>query len=310
MDIKLRSYLFCFITIIVWSTLEVVSKSIGTNISPIAITAYRFLIGGFIILPFAIIQIRKHSIVLNAVDFLKISIPGILNVTISMLLLQLSIHYGKAALSAIIISTNPIFVAFFARILLKEKLDFMKIVGISGGFIGLIVILSQENLYLAESRNVLIGVIFGILSSITFGLYTVISKKYIKQYGNVVLNSFSFIIGSFILVVVSIIFGKDLTFQLSYKMIVPLLYLGVFITGIAYLIFFEALKHISTTSGSMFFYLKPVIASILAYFTLHEQLNLIQILGIAVIILSISLDKLNPVKNLKQMKEKSKKNAN
>ena len=244
MSIKLRSYLFCLITICFWSTLEVVSKTIGSEISPNAIAAYRFLIGGLVILPFAINQLHKSKRILQPLDMLKISIPGIVNVTISMFLLQLSIHYGKAGLSAIIISSNPIFVAIFARILLKERLDISKIIGISGGIFGLLLILSQEHLHLSESRNILIGVIFGVLSSISFGLYTVLSKKYVKEYGNMVLNSFSFIIGSIILVGASLVLGKDLTFRLQADMILPLLYLGIFITGIAYLLFFEAVKHI------------------------------------------------------------------
>lgn len=305
-NIVVRSYLFCFITILFWSTLEVISKPISGMISPTAMTAFRFLIGGFVILPFALKQIQRDKIKLSWKDLSKISLPGIINVTISMLLLQLSVHYGKASLAAIIISINPIFVAIFASFILKEKVDLLKIIGITGGIFGLIIILSQENLHLAESRSLLIGVIFGLLASISFGLYTVLSKKYVAQFGNLILNSFSFIIGSVILIVVSAVIGRDLSFPMNAKIIVPLLYMGIFITGLAYLIFFEALKHIPAASGSMFFFLKPVLASVLAYFTLNEHLNVIQMLGIIIVIVSISIDKWSFKSNRKRIQKRDK----
>jgi len=68
------------------------------------------------------------------------------------------------------------------------------------------------------------------------------------------------------------------------------LYLGIFVTGLAYLLFFEALKKIPAATGSMFFFMKPVIASVLAFLLLNEKLSLMQIIGILFVIESLTID--------------------
>ena len=78
------SYVYLFITIFFFSTLEVTGKFISGEISPFAVTIYRFLLGGLLILPFAISEIKKNKTKLKIRDFIKLSYPGIVNVTISM----------------------------------------------------------------------------------------------------------------------------------------------------------------------------------------------------------------------------------
>ncbi len=284
------SYVFLFITIFFFSTLEVTGKFISGGISPFAITIYRFLLGGLLILPFAISEIKKNKTKFRFTDFMKLSYPGIVNVTISMMLLQLAIYYGKASLTAIIVSSNPIFVAIFARIILKEKMNISRIFGIVAGLIGVVLIISAESDVQTISRNPNLGIIFACLASIIFAFYTVISKKYVKKYGNLTTNTIAFFMGSIVLAIISVIFGMKLTFEPSLKNLLAIGYLGIFVSGIAYILFFEGLKKVPTAVGSMFFFLKPVIASILAYLIFRERINGIQIFGILVIIAGINIE--------------------
>lgn len=294
------SYVFLFITIFFFSTLEVTGKFISGGISPFAITIYRFLLGGLLILPFAISEIKKNKTKLRFTDFMKLSYPGVVNVTISMMLLQLAIYYGKASLTAIIVSSNPIFVAIFARIILKEKMNIYRIFGIAASLIGVILIISAKSDVQTISRNPNLGIIFACLASITFAFYTVISKKYVKKYGNLTTNTIAFFMGSIVLSIISVIFGMKLTFEPSLKNLLAIGYLGIFVSGIAYILFFEGLKRVPTAVGSMFFFLKPVIAPILAYFIFRERINGIQIFGIFVIIAGINIEN---IKNLIMKKD-------
>ena len=284
------SYLYLFITIFFFSTLEVTGKFIGDGISPSAITIYRFFLGGLLILPFAVSEIKKKEMRLHFKDFIKLSYPGIINVTISMMLLQMAIYYGKASLTAIIVSSNPIFVAIFARYILKEKINIVRFFGIIIGLAGVVLIISADSDLQTISRNPELGVIYACLASITFAFYTVISKRYIREYGNLTANTIAFFTGSLVLLIISVIFGLKITFTPSLKNIISIGYLGVFVSGIAYILFFEGLKKVPTAVGSMFFFLKPAIASILAYLFFKERINLIQIIGIVVIIVGINME--------------------
>lgn len=287
-----KSYLYCFITIVFFSTLEVVGKIIGGTISPIGVTAFRFFVGGIVLLPFAIRALRRHPVKLSLLDMLKIALAGSLNVAVAMLLLQFSIFYGKASLSAIVISGNPIFVALFGWMILQERLNKLQTIGAFVGLIGLSCVIIAEPSLLAGSRNLMLGAGLAVAAALSFGLYTVLSKKYVLTYGIFVFNSFSFISGASILLLIAAIFRFPLVHSLSITNVAAVLYLGIFVTGLAYYLFFEGLKNIPTALGSMFFYLKPFIASILAVIFLHEHIFPLQIVGVFIVIAGMNLNRM------------------
>ncbi len=295
-------YLLILFTIVLFSTLEVTGKLIGADISPFAITLYRFLIGGIFMLPFAIRQQKEKKVKLVAKEIFKLSVPGFINVSISMLFLQLAIYYGEANISAILISSNSVFVAIFSFFMLKEKLSVYKISGLVIGIIGIIIVIINHQVSNREVLNASLGIIFACIASVSFGFYTVISKKYIRDYGNVVTNSISFLGGSLLLAVLSLIMGFDISMDFTGKNILFILYLGIFVSGLAYLSYFAGLKKVATVVGSSFFFLKPAIASILAYLIFHETLTSWQIMGIVIVIIGVNLEVIRDVMNKRKMK--------
>jgi drug/metabolite transporter (DMT)-like permease len=265
-----------------------VGKLIGPGISPYAITAWRFLIGGFIMLPFAIRDIRKRKDSIRAGDFVGFALAGILNVCISMLCLQFSIYYGKANLAALIVSSNPLFVTIFAASLIKEKISRLQVVGIGIGLSGLLLILLGESGAMRNSVSLSLSVLFGLIAATTFALSTVYSKKLIQQHGNLITLCFSFFFGSACLFLYALLTHQTLSFSPSFSNIGLLLYLGIFVSGIAYILYFNAIQVIGTARASIYFFLKPAIACSLAWLIRHETLQRIQIAGIILIMLSLS----------------------
>lgn len=283
------NYIYLFITIFLFSTLEVVSKAGNVTVSPFSLTAIRFIIGSAVLFPFAFFMNRKTLKALRTRDYLNMALPGILNVAVSMFFLHLAVHFGKASLSAILISSNPIFVSLFAVILLKERLNTRRIIGLSLGVFGLAMIISGENMLSGDFKSIASGLIFGILASVTFGLYTVISKKYVHKYGSLVFNSVSFLSGALVLLAGGLLFKADLAFEFTMPNIAAVLYLGIFVTGIGYFLFLTALRNMPASAGSMMFFLKPVIASVLAFFFIGEMLHPLQITGSLLIIAGIAI---------------------
>ncbi|MBW6516783.1 MAG: DMT family transporter [Candidatus Cloacimonetes bacterium] len=278
------SYLYCFIAVFFFSTNELVGKLIGTGISPAMITIVRFLIGFIVLLPFTTFFEKKGSLTLNLTDIIRISLPGIVNVVGAMLFLQLAVYYGKASTSAILISSNPIFVYFFATVILKERLSRGMLLGIVLGFSGIIFVIRGDLPSLVTGTNPSLGLFFGVLASVTFALFTVLAKKQILIYGNLLFNEVSFVVGALVLLVVSIIIGLDMTFVINGTNIKYIIYLGLFVTVAAYVFYFAGLKNISTGNGSMIFFLKPFLASGLSWLILGEKISALQFVGIVLIL--------------------------
>ena len=282
------SYFYCILAIFIFSTNELVGKFIDSAVSPLAITCYRFFIGSLLL---SCIYFRKHIFLLNktrTIDIAKISLIGIL-IGFSMYLLQLGVYYSQASFSAIIISTNPIFVSILAVFILKEKLSTRTILCLLFGLMGLSLVIFGQTQQFETSENLFLGIIYCILASITFALYTVLSKNEIKKTNNFFFNAISFLSGAVGLFIFGLLTKQDMSIPLQINHLLGLIYLGVFVTGIAYITFFHGLKHIKAAYGSSFFLLKPIFASIMAYFLLKEQLVVIQIIGVGIVIISLLL---------------------
>lgn len=59
---QIKGFIFPCITVILFSTLEVASKLVGTELKPLRISFLRFLCGGLVLLPPAIIKMKKLKI--------------------------------------------------------------------------------------------------------------------------------------------------------------------------------------------------------------------------------------------------------
>lgn len=283
------SHFYCLIAIVIWSTLEITGKLVGAGIDPFTLTAWRFLIGGLALLPFALRQARSAKQQITRETLLRIAPLGILNVCASMLLLQLSIFYGKASLTAVIVAMNPLFVSLFAALLLREKLERIQVFCLGLGIAGLLMIILFEREHQSlEYQNLSLGIILAVIASVTFGLYTVLTKKAVQRYGNLFTNSFSFLIGGAALLLLNLALGKPLFFAVTQTNILFLAWLGIVITGLAYVLYFEGMKTIGAARASVYFFLKPALASVLAYLVLKETLSGGQVLGVLVIILSLA----------------------
>ncbi|MDD3927828.1 MAG: DMT family transporter, partial [bacterium] len=123
-----------------------------------------------------------------------------------------------------------------------------------------------------------LGVSLAIASAAAYGIYTVMGRRLTMRRGSPVTNSFSFIIGSLLTLPVMIHLGVP-QFFLPLKALPAIAYLGIFVSGVAYLTFFIGLSRTEAGRGSMVFFIKPVLAGILAAVLLSEPLTLSLISG-------------------------------
>lgn len=281
MSKKLQGYLYLFLTIFLFSTFEIVGHTLSnSSTTTVFVTAFRFFVGGLVLFPFAIINMKKRKVKFTSRDLLNLLVLGLLNAVVSMNLLQLSLKYSSASTSAILFSTNPIFVALFSSFLLREKPTKNQIIGISLGVLGSIFVTGGF-----KASN-LVGPLLAISSAAIFGLYTVTGKNLTMRLGSLSVNSFSFLFGGTINFI-WLFMNKQPIWQVTGDNYIRLLYLGIFVTGLAYYSFFTGLSMLNTTAGSSVFFAKPVFASILAWIFLADPITWNKALGIIIILLAM-----------------------
>ncbi len=242
------------LTAIVFVTLEPVSKLIAGDVSPYAITFWRFAIGSLILIPFAVVKIKKEKLHVTKKDMGVMTLLGILFICISMVALQIAVKIADSpSLIAIIFSSNSVFTMLFAVLIVKEKMTWQKWCTLVLCTIGVLICADFK------SGTNLASVALAIFAAVSFSLYTVLSQKFMTELGSAVQTSIVFVMGSIVLIIALIIGGADVIPQFDGRSVSILCYLGFIVTGIGYWSYFNAIEKSGAIMGSLAFFIKPIL---------------------------------------------------
>lgn len=294
--LKLKGFLYIIIPMFLFSSMEIALKIAGGQFNPVELNFIRFLIGGLALSPFAIHHLRKNGIKMSLVDYARCALTGFVIVVVSMTLYQLSIQVTQASVIAIILSANPIFGLIIGFIFLHEKLSRTNVFALILTLVGLLIIINPFHLSNA------VGIILGLLSSIIFGIYGVMSRINGSKIGinGLSMTCFAFLFGALELGAlmllshtpiaqslpanysefVNIPFFKGITLQT-----LPLiLYISVLVTGVAFGLYFVSMEEVGIVQSSLIFLIKPALAPVLSLFILGEAISGRTVIGIIVIL--------------------------
>jgi drug/metabolite transporter (DMT)-like permease len=119
-------------------------------------------------------------------------------------------------------------------------------------------------------------------------LYTVLGRRVVAQVGSLRMNAYSFLFGS--LMTIPLLLLLDIpVFQFDVTILPQILYLSIFVTGIAYLTYFMGLAQAGASKGSLVFFLKPIFASFIAVIFLGERLDITLIAGTVLVLAGIAV---------------------
>ena len=112
--------IYIFLTAFLFGTMEVALKLAGNNMDAFQLTFLRFIIGGLLLLPFAIKEIKKNDTKLELKDYGYLLYLGTLCIPVSMLLFQFGVMHSNASTASVLISANPLFTIIFAHFMANE----------------------------------------------------------------------------------------------------------------------------------------------------------------------------------------------
>jgi drug/metabolite transporter (DMT)-like permease len=255
-------YFYVYLAIVLFSSIEVVSKFIGSYVDPLNLWLFRLLFAIPTLLPFVRFSKLKS---LSLKDWINLIWIGIIPVGIGMSLYHFALANAPANEMAIIFSANPIFVLLFSKLFFKEKFPLRVYIGMILGFAGLTV-----TSYSSEFKGD-IYVFVMIAACALFAILTVFGRSITQNSSSAIFNFMTFVIAVPVVLIEMAVFKVPI--EISFKALPYLAYIGIVTTGIAYLFFFKGISKIGASLGSMAFFVKPWIASLLAFIILSEELN-------------------------------------
>ena len=249
--------------------------------SPLQLTFLRFFIGGLFLLPFALRDLARRKYRLTRGDWAFCALEGICGVVVSMTLFQMSVNASNANLAAVLISMNPMFTMAFAHFVAGERFTLRKGLVLAVCIGGLVLVAAPWKL---AAGNTVEGIFLGLGAAIFFGLYTALSKRRVKRIGGMALNSFSFLLGGLVELGILLAKGEPVTAGICAKSLPLLAYVSLVVTGFGYFCFMKAVENAGATTASYAFFIKPIIAAVLAYLVLGNEITWNIALGIAIIV--------------------------
>ncbi len=291
-----KSILCVVLTAFCFGTMEAASKLGGLSFNPIQLVFLRFALGGLLLLPLAIADLKKRSCKLTVSDFVYLLILGIVCIG-SMALMQIGLRSIDANVASIIISMNPLFTMIFARFIVGEAFTRRKALVLAISFIGLLIVIDPRKL-ITGGLNAR-GLFITLLAAAAFGLYTAMGKKRLARIGGMAQNALTFLFGDVALLIVMLLTGIPVVQGITLQSLPVMLYLGIVVTAAGYYFFVKAIALAGPSNASIAFFIKPVLAPLVALVLLGEPITVNFVIGVVFILLGSYL-KMLPEKPVKQ----------
>jgi drug/metabolite transporter (DMT)-like permease len=192
-----------------------------------------------------------------------------------------------ASMNAVLISSNVIFIALLAALILKERIILARIIGIVLALCG--VVLTTFNMgftFKGETIGIdLFGCLFSLMAAFSFALYSVIGKKVLTSNDPLIVVTLALFSGAVMLTILtSTTVGFSEVVLAGWSTFLLMVFLGLTMIGIAYPIWFICLKRLPVSHVSVYIYITPIFAVILSLIILHERFSWLFWVGGALIL--------------------------
>ena len=265
---KTIDYILLTILSLIWASAFFNIKIATYSYGPLTIAFLRIFLGAMLIV--IICFFKKIKIEAFSKDWYWFAIIGFVNLVIPFFLIAYGVQKIQSNFAAILMSTTPLSSAILAHFFTKtEKINLTKIVGVVVGFAGIVILFSDSLLINNENFFYALMILVGSTFYVVGGILTlkISSKK------NENLTSSILIWGSLIIFPIMIYYEQPWNFVPRLDSTISLIYLGVFPTGIAWLIRFHILKKNGLVFHSQVAYLIPIFGVILGYIFLKEVIT-------------------------------------
>lgn len=262
------------LAIIFWGTSFVATKTVLNEIKPVTIIILRLILASILLTIIALSTKRKFSVNLKSHGWIFIlALVAVFHLWIQVTGLQ----YTTAANTGWIIGTAPIFMAILGFVFYKERITLLQFAGILVALAGLLLLIGKgdiTNIGLIENKGDLL--VLG--SAFTWGVYSMVNKKISLSYSPLMTILYLFLMMAVIIIPFNLNTETiNSIINLSPVSWMWILFLGIFCSGIAYVIWAQALRDMESAKVGAFLYFEPLVTVIAAWFFLKEEITLLMI---------------------------------
>lgn len=289
----MKAHLALFSVNLIYALSYGISKEIMEDYIPSSLfILFRVLGAGLL---FWLIFFKTEKIQL--IDYFKIALAAAFGIAFNKLLLYEGLGYTSAINTSIIMVSSPILVLIIASVLLRERLSFLKIAGVTVGLTGAVSLIlfggkaidGQVNWY---------GDALILLNATLYSFYLVIIKPLMKKYSPYTFVKWAFTFGLIYVLPFGLYELPNANWNMPTEIILQIIAVVFFATFCTYLFTVYAITKVSPTVVSSYIYLQPIFATIFGVYFGKEEISIFKIgCGLAIFI-GVYLIGLKPKKEL------------
>lgn len=268
---------------VIWGSTYLLNKIAVSELPPFFLASNRFITAGILI--FLIVKLMGKSLAITKRQLVNTTIAGFLFLTIGNGVVVWALKYVDSGFAALEISAQPLVVLILMRVFQGKKIKMMSMLGVILGIIGIFLLVSQNQIVSQEGSIAGMIMIFFCMISWASGSLFVGKADLPRNY--FVNTGYQMIIGGLMMLIASFFLGEtwSLPHVWSEKVQWSMLLLVVFGSVVAFTSFNFLLKKVSPDKVATSTYVNPIIAMLLGWYFLNEQITTQSIVA-AVILLT------------------------
>lgn len=285
-------HILLFLVVLIWSGNTVISKIVIREMQPVELALARFSLGVLAFhLPVFLI-FRRLGPSLERAEWKRLLLMGVIGAGTSMLLFTLGLDLMPATYVSLVMMTGPGLTALLAWVMFREVLGWTRAAGSAIAFLGAAVLVSGGQLT-DPQPGLFIGAVFLITSQLTWALYTLLGKPLLAKRMPLIVMSAAHVFALISLWPLSIpLGGWNFLWHVSSWTIdiwLSLFYLAIVNTGLSQVMYFYALRDVTTAQAVSYTYLQPAMTALMAMAALGEEITALTLASGAVIIFGLWL---------------------
>jgi drug/metabolite transporter (DMT)-like permease len=290
----LKGHIALFVAQIIYALNYSIAKGLMPNyMGPIAMVFMRILGAGLL---FWILSLFVKTQKVEKQDIKRIALIALFGAGLNQIFFIYGLSLSTPINSSIIMISNPIIVMVFTLIILKERITFLKVTGLSFAIVGAVMILRYKGNFEVGSDTI-VGDVMTLINSVSWATFVVMVKPIMGKYNTTTTMRWLFLFGSLYILPIGLYdtmhtnwsnFTQEAFWALAFVVVVT--------TFFAYYLNVYGIQELSTNTVSAYIYLQPFLASIFAVLMGDDKLTPTKLLSGALIILGLYLVTKKPKK--------------
>lgn len=261
---------------------------IAKGFTPMQIVAMRMAVATFLITGWAMAR-GEGNLRLRLKDIWMPLGMGVIGLTLANSSYFTAIGESSLAVAALLLYTAPAFVVVISCFLFKERFTVAKLIALILTFFGCA---SISGVFSSEITISMKGLIFGLLSGLGYGLYSIFTKFAIKKYANTLVTAYAFYFSLLSSLFLAGFGNNDPTWDMGG--LAAAVGLGFFSTFLPYLIYNRGLKEVEAGTASILATIEPFVAAAVGITFFAEPVTMEKAAGMVCIFLAVAILNLRP----------------